>query len=268
MTCASADLAELQAIETPQAQNDYDGLLNVWYLTDKHEKTEIQDAETNENEANATLDDGHESPWLSDADVIKTLGKDGRALEYTGWKLWKRDVSATKSEKLSVHDLKLEKGEKIISIRFEYGRVESGFSTRHGKSVLWDREDLLDEHDDLNSASEDTEESEADAFDYRPAAITMQVTDAYKSGTTLENNARVHLFRNGGGEELEDHEEDRVIQAAAEVSAPAERSKEDTAAPGAKLLQTGGCDPTILVPAATVTIAAACGLALIFRKHL
>lgn len=268
LTCASADLAELQAIETPQAQNDYDGLLNVWYLTDKCEKTEIQDAETNEYEANATHDDGHENPWLSDADMVKTLGKDGRALEYTGWKLWKRDISATKSEKLSVHDLKLEKGEKIISIRFEYGRVESGFSTRRDKSILWDREDLLDEHDDLNGVSEDMEESEEDGFDYRPAVITTQVTDAYKSGTTLENDARVHLFRNGGGEELEDHKEDRVIQTAAEVTTPAERSKEDESAPGAKLLQTGGCDPTILVPAATVTIAAACGLALIFRKRL
>ncbi len=268
LVCASSGLAELQTIETPQAQSDYDGLLNVWYLTDKCAKAETEDAESKENDANATLDDGHDNPWLTDDEVIKTFGKDGRALDYTGWKLWKHGVSATKSEKLSTHDLQLEEGEKIISIRFEYGRVESGFSTRSDKSALWDREDLLDEHDDMDSASEDLEESKASDFEYHPAVIIMRATDEYRAGTTIENEARVHLFRNGGEKELEDHKEDRVIQTAAEATGPVESSREEPTSSGAKLLQTGGCDPTLLAPAATVTITAACGFAFFFRKRL
>lgn len=40
----------------------------------------------------------------------------------------------------------------------------------------------------------------------------MQATSAYTPQTALTNSARVDLCRNGGGDKLESHDEDRVIQ--------------------------------------------------------
>ena len=40
----------------------------------------------------------------------------------------------------------------------------------------------------------------------------MQATSSYTPQTALANSARVDLCRNGGGDKLEAHDEDRVIQ--------------------------------------------------------
>lgn len=138
--------ATLDSITTPQAYKDFDGKMNVWYKTDQ-----TPSDYSDESGANQTLSDGHGNPWLTDESNSETLGEDGRKIDYTGWKLWKADVSTTEAEDLKVSDLELAEGEHVTAIRFEYGRVESGFTTREDD---WDRDGIKDSHDDVNDATE------------------------------------------------------------------------------------------------------------------
>ena len=253
LTAAVDGRAQLTSITTPQALEDYDGKMNVWYRTDK-----TPDDHVDESSANATLTDGHENPWLSDEATASTLGEDGRAVDFTGWKLWRADVPTTEATELAVADLGLEEGEHVTAIRFEYGRVEQGFTTRDGG---WDREGIKDVHDDIASAEDTAAENGSHTDDsgtgtgtaYAPAIVRMKATDGYTAGTSLDNYARVDLTRNGGGDGLEDHDEDQVTQTAKAVTAPP-----------TNLDQTGR--NVIIGLAATLAAAAAAAAALIYRR--
>lgn len=255
LTAAVDGRAQLTSITTPQALDDYDGKMNVWYRTDK-----TPDDYIDESGANATLSDGHENPWLSDEATASTLGEDGRAVDFTGWRLWRADVPTTEAAELAVADLGLEEGEHVTAIRFEYGRVEQGFTTRDGG---WDREGIKDVHDDIASAEDTAAENGSDTNDsgtgtgtaYAPAIVRMKATDGYTAGTSLDNYARVDLTRNGGGDGLEDHDEDQVTQTAKAVTVPP-----------TNLDQTGR--NVIIGLAATLAAAAAAAAALIYRRRI
>ena len=255
LTAAVDGRAQLTSITTPQALEDYDGKMNVWYRTDK-----TPDDYIDESGANATLTDGHENPWLSDEATAPTLGEDGRAVDFTGWRLWRADVPTTEAAELAVADLGLEEGEHVTAIRFEYGRVEQGFTTRDGG---WDREGIMDVHDDIASAEDTAAENGSHTDDsgtgtgtaYAPAIVRMKATDGYTAGTSLDNYARVDLTRNGGGDGLEDHDEDQVTQTAKAVTVPP-----------TNLDQTGR--NVIIGLAATLAAAAAAAAALIYRRRI
>lgn len=255
LTAAVDGRAQLTSITTPQALDDYDGKMNVWYWTDK-----TPDDYIDESGANATLSDGHENPWLSDEATDSTLGEDGRAVDFTGWRLWRADVPTTEAAELAVADLGLEEGEHVTAIRFEYGRVEQGFTTRDGG---WDREGIKDVHDDIASAEDTAAENGSDTDDsgtgtgtaYAPAIVRMKATDGYTAGTSLDNYARVDLTRNGGGDGLEDHDEDQVTQTAKAVTVPP-----------TNLDQTGR--NVIIGLAATLAAAAAAAAPLIYRRRI
>lgn len=254
LTAAVDGRAQLTSITTPQALEDYDGKMNVWYRTDK-----TPDDHVDESGANATLTDGHENPWLSDEATAPTLGEDGRAVDFTGWRLWRADVPTTEAAELAVADLGLEEGEHVTAIRFEYGRVEQGFTTRDGG---WDREGIKDVHDDIASAEDTAAENGSHTDDsgtgtgtaYAPAIVRMKATDGYTAGTSLDNYARVDLTRNGGGDGLEDHDEDQVTQTAKAVTVPP-----------TNLDQTGR--NVIIGLAAALAVAAAAAAALIYRRR-
>ena len=251
LTAAIDGRAQLTSITTPQALEDYDGKMNVWYRTDKTPEDHVD-----ESGVNATLSDGHKNPWLSDEATAATLGEDGRAVDFTGWKLWRADVPTTEATELSVADLGLEDDEHVIAIRFEYGRVESGFTTRDGG---WDRDGIKDAHDDIASAEETAKEngshpdSSGDGSEtaYAPAIVHMKATDGYTAGRSLDNYARVDLFRNGGGDGLEGYDEDQVTQTAKAVTV--------------NLDQTGR--NVIIGLAAALAVAAAAAAALIYRRR-
>lgn len=251
LTAAIDGRAQLTSITTPQALEDYDGKMNVWYRTDKTPEDHVD-----ESGVNATLSDGHKNPWLSDEATAATLGEDGRAVDFTGWKLWRADVPTTEATELSVADLGLEDDEHVIAIRFEYGRVESGFTTRDGG---WDRDGIKHAHDDIASAEETAKEngshpdSSGDGSEtaYAPAIVHMKATDGYTAGRSLDNYARVDLFRNGGGDGLEGHDEDQVTQTAKAVTV--------------NLDQTGR--NVIIGLAAALAVAAAAAAALIYRRR-
>lgn len=214
IAAATDGTATLESVTTPQAWQDYDGKVNVWYKTNETPADYVDPSG-----ANATTSDGHENPWLTDESTADALGDDSRAIDYTGWRLWAADASATESTELKVSDLGLADGEVVVAVRFEYGRVESGFTTREGG---WDRDDLKDAHDDVDdvdatASSNGTYGGEGGATGtLAPAVFHMQVTDDYREGTTLDNFARVDLYRNGGdtadGGKLEDHDTDKVTQ--------------------------------------------------------
>ena len=242
-------LSQLVSIETPEAGVDFDGLLNVWYLTDA-------DCDGDANLANATREDEHDNPWLDTKEVIDILGDDGRALDYRGWHLWKQSVSATSSETLSVADLNLPATEHIVAFRFEYGRVETGFSTRAADSSDWDRAELKDPHDDIEALplSNENEHQGKNAQTYRPAIVHMHVTDSYTEGTILKNTAEVHAFRNGGGEKLEGHDYDSVEQQPKLTSTP--------------LAQTGTASLSLITTATGIACLASSGLCFELRRHI
>ena len=194
-------LAKLVSVTTPQAYGDYDGRCNVWYRTNKTAD------ESPTSDANATKDDGHDNPWLAD---------DGRKIDYTGWRLWKRDIDTGKQETLQVSELSLDVDEEITGIRFEYGRVEAAFTTRDDEQS-WSRETVKDVHDDIESKDIDSAEakpqtSDAEKLVYRPAVMHLRVTEDYQAGSVLKNQASVFASRNGGGEKLESRDEDHVEQ--------------------------------------------------------
>ncbi len=233
----SSGLAYLVGITCAQAYGDYDGLMNVWYLTNLSASSDSLDSS-----ANATLSDGHTNPWLTHESTSEVLGDDGRAVDYGGWHLWAANVSTTDATYLAVNSLGLADGEYVTAIRFEYGRVEADFSTR---TEGWDEEGLKDEHDDVYGADASHEETfsleDGTVVNYAPAVIHVQVTENYDGTEELSNSAVVDLYRNGGGEDLEDHDEDRVIQTAKVTSTRDETTSLDQTGGGAAALMGVGC---------------------------
>lgn len=171
----------------------------MWYRTTPLDSTDVDEP------ANATLDDGHENPWLESDEVRESLGEDCRLVDYDGWHLWKADVSTTESTTLEAKELDLASNTVVTGIRIEYGAVAADFTTRSDVDS-WTRDDLKDEHDDLDDAKAIL------GTDARGAVVHMQATSAYTPQTALTNSARVDLCRNGGGDKLESHDEDSVIQ--------------------------------------------------------
>lgn len=199
LECAKDGAAKLVAVETPIAVGDLNGLCNVWYRTPPAGTSDTG------RQVNATLDDGHHNPWLETEEVAKLLGDDVRLVDYDGWHLWKADIPTDKSVTLDTKEIDLTDDAVITGIRFEYGAVAADFTTR-SEADSWTRDDLKDEHDDLDDAKA-TLNSDA-----RGAVVHMQATSSYTPQTALANSARVDLCRNGGGDKLEAHDEDRVIQ--------------------------------------------------------
>lgn len=199
LECAKDGTARLVSIETPIAIGDLNGLCNVWYRTTPLGSSGIDE------QANATLDDGHENPWLESDEVKESLGGDRRLVDYEGWQLWKTDVPTTKSITLEVNELDLPVDTVVTGIRLEYGAVDADFATRCDEDS-WKREDLKNEHDDLDDAKATL------GTDARSAVVHMQATSSYTPQAPVANSARVDLCRNGGGDKLESHDEDRVVQ--------------------------------------------------------
>lgn len=199
LECAKDGTARFISIETPVAIGDLNGLCNVWYRTTPLDSTDVDEP------ANATLDDGHENPWLESDEVKESLGEDCRLVDYDGWHLWKADISTTESTTLEAEELDLASNTVVTGIRIEYGAVAADFTTR-SDADSWTRDDLKDEHDDLDDAKAIL------GADARGAVVHMQATSAYTPQTALTNSARVDLCRNGGGDKLESHDEDCVIQ--------------------------------------------------------
>lgn len=207
--CAVAGYANVAAIKTPVSFEDYDGKMNIWYKTNKTPSDYKEDAA--KYNACAT---NPENPWNKD---------NTRLTDYSGWKIWKADVSTLESQTLKVSDLKLSDGEYITGIAFEHGRVEKGFTTRTSN---WDRSDLKSTDDtiaristkhsekfDLSDANGPTKANKK--VHYEPAVFYMHVVneDAAKNLKEFWNSASINIYRNlDQHPDLEDHDNDKVVQ--------------------------------------------------------
>lgn len=52
----------------------------------------------------------------------------------------------------------------------------------------------------------------SDEIHYAPTVVKIRVNNAYRNMSTLQNTAHVDAYRNGGGEGLEGHDNDTVVQ--------------------------------------------------------
>ena len=80
-----------------------------------------------------------------------------------------------------------------------------------------------------------------------PLLLSMHVTDAYKPGTELANDATVEAYRNGGGEMLEDEDADGVVQAPKSIALPLPQTGIDTRRLGAALALTAGAIALLVI---------------------
>lgn len=133
-----------------------------------------------------TLDDGHENPWLESDEVKESLGEDCRLVDYDGWRLWKADVSTTESTTLEAEELDLTPNTVVTGIRIEYGAVVADFTTR-SDADSWTRDDLKDEHDDLDDAKAIL------GTDARGAVVHMQQRRLYAPNCTHQQRTRRSL---------------------------------------------------------------------------
>lgn len=212
LTCCEEGLAELTGITTPVSQGDYDGKFNVWYMTNLPDNANTDDEATS-----ATTSDGHDNPWLVGMDTLHPLDAGGRVMSFDGWGLWRAGIPSDEATELSLDELDLREGERVVAVRFEYGCVNEGFATRADER---NREWLKDEHDDMDDTDEAKSPSEASETALSPAVLRMRVTDAYTAGAVLKNYVQLDAFRNGGGDELEAHDFDYVEQAAGNIEKP------------------------------------------------
>ena len=221
---ANAGYAKVEYVKTPVSFDDWDGYMNIWYKTNKTDADYSDDAE----KYNASATNPF-NPWVPN---------NSRVVSYKGWKIWKANVTTYKSEILEVKDLGLAEDEYITGLRFEHGRVESGFTTRENGNEYWnlDRSERYGENDNFTSGiilmyQETFDLAKAanpalhnnewtKSYHYEPVVLGMVATDKAfeKDGTILENSAIMGVYRNGGGstteekEKLSDEDKDRVVQ--------------------------------------------------------
>lgn len=206
LECVNEGLTRVKEIQTPVSFEDYDGMMYVFYQTNKGGNT---------NDVNPLANNPYNA-WNEKNESMQ---------DWSDWSLW-AEVSTLKSSTLKVADLKLADDEYITAIGFAHGRVEKSFTTRLGE---WDRDNLKSEHDNLDSVVT----PHADAFDlmaatgltktekstsvnYAPAVLTMDIiSEDYYSGTAdLWNSAEMNIWRNKGlvPELLYDDDADKVVQ--------------------------------------------------------
>lgn len=247
ITCAKDGYAHLTGIATPVSFEDYDGMMNVWYRTNFDQEKEQEKAASEEdgkmdktggnstakqskskpdsideasNEASNASDEQPNvcarNPYNPDNPTNK------RIHDFSGWRIWKQDVSTLESQELAVNDLSLEQGEFVIAVAFEHGRVEEGFGTNAQDAKEWERPERYENVDlsdlpanrasfNLKEAAGPTRSEEGSIIAYAPAILHMQATEETLSGDTVDlwNVANIDTHRNL---ELHDEDRDSVVQ--------------------------------------------------------
>ena len=113
------DKVFLEELWTPVVWGDYDGLWNLWYATNK------TDPETDYSSVSA-MDTNPHNPNNPDSIAV---------YPNTGLKLLEQGLRADKRYHFTKDDFGLTEGEYITKIRFEYGRVEVGFTSKNYSDV-------------------------------------------------------------------------------------------------------------------------------------
>lgn len=257
ITCAENGYAHLTGIATPVSFEDYDGMMNVWYRTNFDQEKEQEkaaseeDGKTGKTSGNSAAKQSKSKPGsIGEANTEASSASDEqpnacagnpynpdnptnkRIHDFSGWRIWKQDISTLGSQELAVNDLSLEQGEFIIAVAFEHGRVEEGFGTNTQDAKEWERPERYENVDlsdltanrvsfNLKEAAGPTRSEEDSMIAYAPAILHMQATEETLSGDAVDlwNVANIDTHRN-----LEIHDEDRdsVVQSTNPVETAAE----------------------------------------------
>lgn len=247
ITCAEDGYAHLTGIATPVSFEDYDGMMNVWYRTNFDQEKEQEKAASEEDGkmdktgGNSTAKQSKSKPDGIDEDSSEASSTSDeqpnactknpynpdnptnkRIHDFSGWRIWKQDVSTLESQELAVNDLSLEQGEFVIAVAFEHGRVEEGFGTNAQDAREWERPERYENVDlsdlpanrasfNLKEAAGPTRSEEGSVIAYAPAILHMQATEETLSGDTVDlwNVANIDTHRNL---ELHDEDRDSVVQ--------------------------------------------------------
>ena len=161
--CEFVDLGiRLDTLVTPVAYGDTDGLVNVWYRTNKTDTSAVYSS------ASATAGNPH-NQMADGTDRISTVG----------WHLWREGVDAGARARLDVDGLGLSDGEYVTGIMLEYGSVEVGFRTLQDMSYLVYATKPLD-----NSVGEVK----------IPNSVTSHISRNWRDGRGLYDDARDEVF--------------------------------------------------------------------------
>lgn len=247
ITCAEDGYAHLTGIATPVSFEDYDGMMNVWYRTNFDQEKEQEKAASEEDSkmdktnGNSTAKQSKSKPdSIDEASNEASNASDEqpnactrnpynpdnpankRIHDFSGWRIWKQDVSTLESQELAVNDLSLEQGEFVIAVAFEHGRVEEGFGTNAQDAKEWERPERYENVDlsdlpanrasfNLKEAAGPTRSEEDSIIAYAPAILHMQATEETLSGDAIDlwNVANIDTHRNL---ELHDEDRDSVVQ--------------------------------------------------------
>ncbi len=201
-----------------------------------------------------------------------------RIHDFTGWQVWKTNVSTLAPDELKVADLNLQEGEYITAFAFEHGRVEEGFTTRPQDSLDWKRSERYDAHDltelgeerdcfDLQEATGLTHTEGQTQVAYAPAVLTMQATEtALDPGDVdLWNDTDIDTHRDL---ELHDYDKDSVVQSTNKVQTVNEAIAEAVASKLPKTEDLANPSTALnLTAMLAATCAAALGAQRILRKR-
>jgi len=171
----------LEMLVTPVVWGDVDGVYNLWYKTNKTKDTTVYDSTT------TALDDGVEQRWKN-----------------VGYKLWAENLSATTRVKLEVAALGLDEDEYVTALRFEFGAVYVGFTSKNYSSVSLNGQHR-DTNGDLTLAQEDLDKIEGlKARSARPNATPAAAPQTVTAQS--EGNVFTKLFSGLFGKQTEPEE--------------------------------------------------------------
>jgi LPXTG-motif cell wall-anchored protein len=178
---------------TPVAQGDTDGLFNLWYRTNLTDTSQVYSS------ANAM-----------DSNPFNPNNPTGTQLwPSVGWRLWQTNLSSIATTRLSVSGLGLAPDEYITALRFEYGSVEVGFTTRDtckqalqvskdSKSTLsdWTANQESAGGPDIQPQTTEGTSIPMPAGALKPATYLVTCSTALLPPTTIRDSAVVNIARN------------------------------------------------------------------------
>lgn len=105
----------VEEIWTPVVWGDYDGLWNLWYATNKTDPNTV-----------------YSTASAMDSNPYNPKNPDNTAVyPNTGLKLLAQGLKTDKRYHFTLEDFSLSEGEYLTDLRFEYGRVEVGFTSKN-----------------------------------------------------------------------------------------------------------------------------------------
>ncbi|MDR1027792.1 MAG: hypothetical protein LBL63_00035, partial [Clostridiales Family XIII bacterium] len=210
LEAVALDQVRIEQLWTAVTWGDYDGLMNVWYKTNRTD-------DGIDCEAASAMDTNPKNPENPEMKA---------AYPNTGYRLWAEGLTTTERHRLPVSGLRLAKGEYITALRFEHGGVNVGFTSKNyaDKSLNDEHRDKSKGAIDLPSDNADKiepaepidgidETAEAAAFAGRPASATHSglAPQGGSWGGALDDGEGGGADEEAGGDADTDEENARTI---------------------------------------------------------